>query len=139
MRIILLLLMLILSDRAYSQATFDLPPKLNVLPVSYLKDFRVDDTNRKLSTQESHSICRLFIKAYLVTKRKYKQDYPLLTSSPVYKLFKANYPDISKNEGEHGAIIFMEDIYEYIDSLPQHKTDIAQVMREEHRRRTRLP
>lgn len=129
----LIIFMLLLANGVYGQETFNFPAKLSTLPVTYLEKLQVKDVNRKLSEQERHGICRLFIKAHLVTQKKYQQDYLLNINAPVYRLFKANFPDVTKREGEGG--IFLGDIFSFIKSLPTHKSDIEKVSAEVSRKK----
>lgn len=102
----------------WAQDNLRLPGHLEVTPVNYLTTLKIKDVNRRLDRREKKDICRLFADAYLVSKRKYHQDYILSLDTPVYKLLKGNFPNISQVEkGSEG--VFLGDIYQYIKASPE--------------------
>ena len=99
-------------------------PLVNELELK-LKEYL--NVNRQLTNAKRHQLCRLFIKPYLVTIRRYKQDYLLEADVPIYQLFRANFPGISKAEGEGG--VFLENIYKFIKAMPEYRRDIKVMSR----------
>ena len=126
-RILTGIVLLAFSTSVFAQDKFQYkcPDKKSVLPVNCLHNMQVRDVKRQLNDGERHQLCQLFIKTYLVTKKEYKQDYLLDPNTPIYQLFKANFPEIKKEEGEGG--IFLEKIYKFIEAKSEHQQDIKVV------------
>lgn len=119
MRCKLLIAIVCLCSCVFAQEKFELPTKLDMLPVTYLKTLKVTDVNKQLNRNERIGLCSLFSQAYLVSTKKYGQDYLLNTDAPIYRLFKKNFPEIAAKEGEGG--IFLGNIHKFIRGLPEHK------------------
>jgi len=126
-RVLIVMVWLTFSIAAVGQNSFqyNCPDKKSVLPVNCLRSMQVRDVSLQLTVGERHQLCRLFIKAYLVTIKEYKQDYLLDPTVPIYQLFKANFPEIRKDEAEGG--IFLEKIYKFIEAKPEYQKDIKTV------------
>ena len=116
---LLLLIIGISPEQVFAQDNFLVPTKIETTPVTYLQELKIYDVNRALNSKEKNDICRLFSWGYKTSKKKYNQDYVLRLDTPVYKLFKKNFPSISP-KFEHGREgIFLRQIYEYIKLLPR--------------------
>ncbi len=130
MKILLLLLLLGFSGEVWAQESFKMADNLRSTPSDYLEKLKVKDTSRKLSEQEKHEICRLFIKAYAVSVRKHKMGNFITTRAPIYRLLVTNFPDLSSREGEGGSIIFLGAIAGYFNRMPEYREDVLQVLRQ---------
>lgn len=113
-------LVLLLGQFCFAQREFSLPRKLDVTPATYLEELWVGDSGRQLNKGQRQQLCKLFADSYLLSKRKYKQDYLIDAQAPVYKLFKRNFPGIAAKEGEGG--VFMGDILEFAKKQPDCST-----------------
>ena len=120
-------LMFSISCSAQDDFRYKCPNGHSILPVNCLSEMRILNVNRQLTNAKRHQLCRLFIKSYLVTIRRYKQDYLLEADVPIYQLFRANFPGISKAEGEGG--VFLENIYKFIKAMPEYRRDIKVMSR----------
>ena len=125
-----LILILLLVSEVFPQEQIKIPETFDGFPVGYLSSLQVEDASRRLDERELHLLCRLFIKAYIVSVREYNQDYLLETTTPVYRLLKVNLPGLEKREGEGGRAIFLGSITRYLNTLPQFKPDVQQMLRE---------
>lgn len=76
-------------------------------PVGYLTSFPVANENARLPAERKSALRRLFLAAYCACKAKLGQDYPLSTSTPLYRLLKANYPEVKGAEGEGGKVVML--------------------------------
>jgi hypothetical protein len=130
MKKILCVLLLFLVPEVYARDNFKIPKNWGDLPISYLEELRIENPSRKLSQSELKDLCRLFMKAHVTTRREYKQDFNMDTKTPVYRLLKANLPDIGKYESESGRIMFLGTIFNYLWSLPEYRKDGEQIIRE---------
>jgi hypothetical protein len=120
-------ILLLFAQQISAQEPYRLPTDPSVMPVDYLRKLDVKDASRQLSNQERHALCRLFIKAYVISIRRYRQDFLLNPGVPVYRLFQANFPGVEKREGEGG--IFMGQIVRFINTLSEFRADVNQVLR----------
>ena len=125
-----LVTIILLSCCVQAQQTFTLPrDKGDVPPVGYLERMEVGDASRHLSDNERHQLCRLFVRAYIVTVRSYPGLYMMRPSAPPYKLFKSNFPQVvSREDPEQG--VSLHSLVRYINSLSEYKVDVDQVLRE---------
>lgn len=129
-----LLLVLLAASEVCAQETFKLPPNPKGIIVEYLEKMKVKDVSRRLTEREKHELCRLLVKAYVISIREHRQDYYLTSGAPLYRLLVTNFPSISAREGEGGAIIFLGAITSFFNTLPEYRNDVIQVMREDIRR-----
>jgi hypothetical protein len=133
-----LVLIVLVALEAFSQEPIRVPEKFDGFPVNYLQNLRVADSARRLDEKELQLLCRLFIKAYVVSIRQYNQDHPLETTAPVYKLLKENVPGLEARESESGRVVFLGAITRHLNTLPQFKPEVQQALREDlHRGKAR--
>ncbi len=130
MRIIFFLLILLFTSQVNAQETFKLPPNPRGIVVDYLAKMKVKDPSRRLNEAEKHEICRLFVKAYVMSIRKHRQDYSLSTGTPIYRLLVTNFPGVASREGEGKSIIFLGAIAGFFNSLPDYRSDVVQLLRQ---------
>lgn len=119
---------LVLFSEASGQDSLRFSRKPNQRVETFLEGIRVKDVSRQLGDKERHEMCRLFVRSYVVAKREYLQDQLLNPGTPIYKLFKANFPPVAQREGDGG--IFLGEITRFINSMPEYRTDVDQVLRE---------
>lgn len=126
---VLLFIISLLAVDASAQYSFRYrcPNGVAVLPVSCLQGIKVKDVSRRLNEKERHQISSLFVKSYVVTLTKYHQDYLLNPAAPIYQLFKWNFPEVEKREGEGG--IFPGEVYNFIKSMPGYRIDVERELR----------
>jgi hypothetical protein len=86
-------------------------------PVGYLSSFPVKDTHAKLSPERKSALRRLFMAAYCACKAKLRQDYPLSTAVPLYRLLKANFPEVATVETEGGNIVMLGRLSESLEDV----------------------
>jgi len=137
-RVIIVLPLLLLANEAYGQGSFKFAKGPGELPSAYLERFRVTDVSRQLNEKERHELCRFFVQAYVVAKRQYTDEW-IRPGTPIYLLFKKNFPEVEKREGESGAIIFISEIARFINSLPDYRADVEQELRRDIRRQRCTP
>jgi hypothetical protein len=132
MRVVFVLLLLLLScaGETFAQDSFRFPANFGGVPTEYLEGLKVRDTSRRLTDRERHELARLFAKAYVLSVRNHRQDFLLKTSTPIYSLLAANFPEVRKREGERGSIIFLGSVTKFFNSLPEYRGDVLQVLRE---------
>jgi hypothetical protein len=130
MRVILLLLLLLLATHASAQESFKLPVNPRGIVVDYLRNMKVKDPSRRLNETEKHEISRLFVRAYVISVRRHRQDYSLSSGTPIYRLLVTNFPDVAAREGEGKSIIFLGAIAGFFNSLPEYRSDVLQVLRQ---------
>jgi hypothetical protein len=122
-------ILLTLASYVSAQEDLTFPKKLHELPVTYLEHMEVRDLSRRLDMKERHDLCRLFVKSYVISIRVHNQDYLLSVNTPIYQLFKSNFPEVARREGEGG--IFLGQIVRFLNTLPDYKADVEKVLREE--------
>ena len=98
--------------------------------MAYLEDLKVKDSSRQLSEKEKHELCRLFVKAYVVSIRDHGQDSLLNTTAPVFRLLAANFPNVKARAGEGGSVIFLAAITKFFNSSSEYRTDVLEVLRQ---------
>jgi hypothetical protein len=130
MRGTIVFLFLLSTPTVYSQDNFKIPKKFPELPISYIEDLKIKDVNRQLSQIELDQLCRLIIKAHVLTFRSARQGFLLETNKPVYRLLKRNLPELAAYEGEGGHIIFYDSIVAYLKTVPSYKEVVKQAVRE---------
>ena len=128
--ILILLVFACASGVCCAQETFNLPPNAESPPVYYLERMKVQDTSRRLSDREKRELCRLFVRAYVISVRKHGQDYLLKTDTPIYRLLVANFPGVAAREAEGGSSIFLAPITKFFNAQPDYRRDVVQVMRQ---------
>ena len=131
MKGIVLLLFLLFAYEVRAQEGFKLPANPRGLVVDYLANLKVKDTSRRLDEREKHELCRLFVKAYVVSIRQHHQDYSISPSTAVYRLLVTNFPDVVARESENGSVIFLGAITKFFNSLPEYRGDVYEVLRED--------
>lgn len=122
-----LILIIALTHAApfHGQESYRLPT--NELPITYLNNLEIDDPSRNLSSEERAQLVRLLVNSFIVSVRKYKQDYLLHTSTPVYQLLRTNFPSIAERVGEGG--IFLGSITRFFNRLDEYKPIVSQLLR----------
>jgi hypothetical protein len=131
MKAVFLLLLLLTCSRAVcAQDGFRFPANFRGIPAEHLERIKVRDASATLGEKERHELARLFAKAYVLSVRNHRQDYLIKTSTPVYRLLAANFPEVKAREGEGGQIIFLGSVARFFNSLPEYKRDVVQVLRE---------
>lgn len=131
MRVIIFLLVILSAPAVLAQEHFDLPSDLKgIPPIGYLENLSVKDPSRQLSETEKHELCRLFAKAFLVSIRGGGGDSLLETSTPIYRLLAANFPDVKTRTREGGSLIFLAAITKFFNSLPAYRSDVLGVLRQ---------
>ena len=76
-------------------------------PVGYLTSFPVKDTAQKLDAKRRSALRLLFIASYCACKAKLRQDYPIATSTALYRLLLTNYPKVASVRGEGGKVVML--------------------------------
>ena len=127
----LVALSLFLVSGSSAQDSFQFSRKPNQRVDTYLEGIRVQDVSRQLGDKERHELCRLFVRSYVIARREYSTEQLRNPGTPIYKLFKANFPAVAQREGDGG--IFLGEIIRFINSLPEYRTDVDQVLRESGR------
>lgn len=132
MRVLLLALILVSVSAASgtSEETFVLPHSPDKTVVEDLARVKVRDTSRSLSDAEKHALCRMFVRAYARSVREEGQDSFLMTGTPVYALFSANFPEVRAREWEGGSLIPLGTIVNLINSVPEYRGDVVETLRE---------
>ena len=102
--------------------SFAVPPAFwndpDCVPANYLESFPIKKVDARLNEQQRAALRKLFVSAYDASKAKLKQDYPIATSTPIYRLLKTNCPVVVKYEGEGGAIVFPGEIKKALEAKP---------------------
>ena len=131
MRTIMLVLMLICMALPFRSASgqnrLEIPWNTS-LTVDYLERLKIPDPSRKLDQAEKHELTRLFVKVYVISKRRDGQDYLLNPQSPVYELLKTNFPSVVEREGEGG--IFLGEIVRFFNKSLEFRTDVERLLKE---------
>ena len=136
LKVLLASIFLLASDGAAQDALrYRCPRGEAVLPAACLEELKVLDVNRALSPLERHQLAYLFGKSYIMSKVKYKQDYPLNPTAPVSRLLRANFPEASKLETEGG--IWLGDLFNFFRSQRQYQRDIERAVHELPRKQQR--
>jgi hypothetical protein len=130
MRVIILLLSLLFTLQVSAQESFKLPANPKGMAVDYLANMKVKDPSRRLNETEKRELCRLFVKTYVISIRRHRQDYLLNTGAPIFILLVTNFPEVAAREGEGGSIIFLGAITHFFNALPAYRGDVEQVLRE---------
>ena len=89
------------------------PETSKLVPSDTLAAIKVEDVKRQLNASEKRELARLFVRAYVLSKRRYRQDFLLNPWTPVYELLKTHFPDVGEREGEGG--IFLGEIVRYLN------------------------
>ena len=129
MRLLCLLIILSAPVSLHAQDVFTLPDNPQGVIIDYLEGMKIKDTSRQLSASEKHELCRLFVKAYVISIRRNRQDYPLPTGAPVYRLLVTNFPELRASEGEGGSVIFLGAITRFFNKSAEYRSDVLQVLR----------
>lgn len=129
MRLLWLLVLLSVPVCVQAQDVFIFPDNLREHIVAHLEAMKIKDPSRQLSARERHDLCRLFVKAYVLSIRKHRQDYLLSTRVPVYRLLVTNFPELKAREGEMGTVIFLGTIAGFFNASPEYRPDVLQVLR----------
>lgn len=130
MRIVVFTIILLFAGQVNAQESFRLPNNPKGIVIDYLTAMKVKDPSRRLSEAEKHELCRLFVKAYVMSIRKHRQDYSINTGAPIYRLLVTNFPEVASREGEGKSIIFLGAITGFFNSLPEYRSDVVQVLRQ---------
>jgi hypothetical protein len=96
------------------------------LPASCLEDMKVRDVNRSLNSRQRHQLAYLFIKSYVVSIVKYKQDYPVDPNAPVCKLLIANFPEVGQVKREGG--VWPGDVFRSFTSKAEYQADVKRAL-----------
>jgi hypothetical protein len=131
MRMIGLLLLIFSAHQVNAQETFKLPANPKGIVIDYLANMRVKDPSRRLNEMEKHDLCRLFVRAYVISIRKHRQDYLLPSGTPIYRLLVTNFPEVSAREGEGGQIIFLGAITGFFNAKAEYRDDVIQVLKQD--------
>ncbi|HVG34657.1 MAG TPA: hypothetical protein VM911_16430 [Pyrinomonadaceae bacterium] len=115
---------------AHAQESFRLPNNPRGIIIDDVERMKVKDPDRQLSDKEKHELCRMFVKAYVISLRRHLQDYSLRTGAPIYRLTVRNFPGITARAGEGGSIIFLGSIVDFFNASPDYRNDVIQVLRE---------
>ena len=128
-RIVFVVAFLFASGSVQGQERFVLPNDTgDIPPVGYLEKMDVGDTTRQLSEPEKHKLCRMFIRAAIITTHKYPELDQLKAQTPVYLLFKSNFPDIAAKEDSEGHAVSLTMMVRYINRLPEYRPDVIQLL-----------
>jgi len=124
----ILIILFLVSNATPAQDSFVYRcPKGGVrVPASCLERMRVHNVNRNLALKQRHQLAYLFIKAYVVSKVKYKQDYPVDPTTPIAKLLITNFPEAGKVEREGG--IWLRDIFNIFRGKPEYQVEVQRAM-----------
>lgn len=131
--LLLLALLLFAAGAASAQQSFTLPKTGEV--TAALEQMKVDDASRQLSEEERHSLCRLFVRAYVESVRRPGQGVMLNRGVPIYRLLVANFPAVAERESEGGSLIFLRDITRFFNAMPEYRKDVLDILRENAGRR----
>ena len=115
---------------AQAQDSFRLPNNPRGIIIDDVERMKVKDPDRLLSDKEKHELCRMFVKAYVISLRRHLQDYSLRTGAPIYRLTVRNFPGITAREGEGGSIIFLGSIVDFFNASPDYRNDVIQILRQ---------
>jgi hypothetical protein len=129
MRLLCLLILLSVPVLVTAQEVFTLPDSPKGITIDYLEGMKIKNQSRQLSAGEKHELCRLFVKAYVMSIRRQRQDYLLRTSAPVYRLLVTNFPELKAKEGEGGSVIMLGAITRFFNGSPEYRPDVLQVLR----------
>jgi hypothetical protein len=129
MRLLCMLMIFGIPVSLRAQETFRLPDHIRGTTVGYLEGMKIRNPSRTLSAGERHELCRLFVKAYAISVRRYQQDYLLSTGAPVYRLLVANFPELVAEEGEGGSVILLGAITGFFNKSTDYRPDVIQVLR----------
>jgi hypothetical protein len=130
MRLLIFIIIALYGITAQAQESFRLPNNPKGIIIAHVQRMKVKDPNRQLSDKEKHELCRMFVKAYVISLRKHLQDYSLYTAAPIYRLTVRNFPGITAREGEGGSIIFLGSIVDFFNASPDYRNDVIQILRE---------
>src|SRR5947209_8585158 len=130
MKIFLLLVLLLFSYGGHAQESFKIPDNPSVTASTYLEKLKIKDASRQLSEREKHDLCRLFVKAFVISVRKQGQDNFIMTNAAIYRLLAVNFPEIRVREAESGSIIFLGAIASFFNRMPEYRGDVLQVLRQ---------
>jgi len=97
------------------------------LAATALGKLKVNDTSVQLDAIARHDLVKLFIEAYVAAARHGSPDSLLGPNVPIYQLFKSNFPEIAKREGEGG--IFVGNITRFLNRLPEYKPNVETELR----------
>jgi len=130
MRLLIFIIIALYGITAQAQESFRLPNNPKGIIIDHVQRMKVKDADRQLSEKEKHELCRMFVKAYVISLRKHLQDYSLYTGAPIYRLTVRNFPGITARESEGGSIIFLGSIVDFFNASPDYRNDVIQVLRE---------
>lgn len=123
----------IFANYVSAQEPYQLPD--DELPITYLKKMPVADVSRQLNEVERDELVRLLIRSYVTSARRYKQDYLLEQTTPVYQLLKTNFPGVAEREKEGG--IFLGQITRFFNRVPKYRRFVEQALKEDFKRKER--
>ena len=127
MKIVPLLLTLITASTVCAQEIPKLRMSSGDLAATALGRLKVKDPSVQLDAKARHDLAKLFVEAYVAAARHGSQDSLLEPWAPIYQLFKSNFPEIAKREGEGG--IFVGNITRFLNTLPEYKPDVETELR----------
>ncbi len=128
--ILFLIVPLFAHDKYKPYPNFQIPPEYekihDYMPASYLDNYPVPDTRKKLNKNEKARLGYLIIVSNQVSEKKYHQTYLLKTNTQIFQLILSNFPDVAKLnwEGkgtENGGVIFLDELAKYFLSVPEVK------------------
>ena len=127
MKIVLLLLTLTTASTVCAQEIPKLRMSSGDLAATALGRLKVKDPSVQLDAKARHDLAKLFVEVYVAAARHGSQDSLLEPWGPIYQLFKSNFPEIAKREGEGG--IFVGNITRFLNTLPEYKPDVETELR----------
>jgi hypothetical protein len=123
---VIIVVFLFLSNAAYGQESFKFAKKRGEMVTVYLERLKVKDPSRKLNDRERHELCRFFLRAYVVAKRR-GVDELLAQGAPIFRLFWTNFPKVDERVRDEG--IFLGQIARFINTVPEYRADVEQELR----------
>jgi hypothetical protein len=115
-----------LAATADCQDKLRLPRRSKLPPIHYLTEMKVTDPSRTLGQSEQYDVCSLFTQAYVISKRKYQQDFLLPPTSNIFLLLMTNFPDLRKRVGEGG--IFLGQVVRFFNSEPKFRSCVVRTL-----------
>lgn len=124
----ILLVFSICLAQVFGQDAVNVPSRPIGLPIAYLTRLKFEGSLRQLSPRDSHNLCHLLVRSYVVSIRSYHQDYLLKTDCSVFRVLRENFPGVEVRVGEGG--IFLSEITRFFNTLPEYRPDVEAVLRE---------
>jgi hypothetical protein len=118
--------LLALAATADCQEKFRLPGGSRLPPITYLTELRIADPSRTLGESEQYDVCSMFTQAYVISMRKYQEDYLLFQDKGLFLLMLNNFPDLRKRVGEGG--IFLGQVVRFFNSEPNFRSCVVRTL-----------